>query len=458
MLPILKSFCTFARCHADTNQYFSTCDMKHHTLISIALLATAILFSTSSDAAKQQQLDSLLRVLDKEIAHSQIYLNQRVEQINELKTRYYANPTDELAFSIAELYAPYLCDSALRYYQLASVLADGAVPKHIEIGLHNCQTRMYGGESVYEMHYRGAIPPVDTHEYAIYAYRQSDNERNNGNRTLQQLWLVKSAIADVRSGVTDNASSWMLAEIVYDNGQGDIQRAYNYVQYSLNNAAIFDARLRFVQINQVSQIINQAYEQQRQQAARRLYCALAILAVVLLCAIMLTTIVIWQNKRLHTMNQKMKNINHSLHEANNIKERYISLYLVAYADNLRQMAKMAPKANGMTPAQFLEKEMPAFYRHFDDSFLSIYPDFVDEFNALLKPDKRIYPEQQNALNTELRIFALIRLGIDSSTQIAKLLCYSANTIYNYRARVKNCAVSDREGFEDRVRKIGTFTE
>ena len=151
-------------------------------------------------------------------------------------------------------------------------------------------------------------------------------------------------------------------------------------------------------------------------------------------------------------------MNNSLHEANNIKERYISLYLVACADNLRRMAKMAPKATGQTSAQFMEAEMPAFYQRFDTSFLSIYPDFVEEFNALLRPEERIYPEKEGALNTELRIFALIRLGIDSSTRIAELLCYSTNTIYNYRARVKNHALDDREGFEDRVRRIGTFTE
>ena len=122
------------------------------------------------------------------------------------------------------------------------------------------------------------------------------------------------------------------------------------------------------------------------------------------------------------------------------------------------MAKMAPKATGQTSAQFMEAEMPAFYQRFDTSFLSIYPDFVEEFNALLRPEERIYPEKEGALNTELRIFALIRLGIDSSTRIAELLCYSTNTIYNYRARVKNHALDDREGFEDRVRRIGTFTE
>ena len=194
------------------------------------------------------------------------------------------------------------------------------------------------------------------------------------------------------------------------------------------------------------------------QAARRLYIILGVLVLMLLSVVVLVMIVVRQNRHLHNLNRRMKTVNRSLHEANNIKERYISLYLAVYADSLRRMAKMAPKATGQTSAQFMEAEMPAFYHHFDTSFLSIYPDFVEEFNALLRPEERIYPEKEGTLNTELRIFALIRLGIDSGARIAELLCYSANTIYNYRARVKNHALSDRDGFEDRVRKIGTFTE
>ncbi|MDY4149075.1 MAG: DUF6377 domain-containing protein [Paludibacteraceae bacterium] len=433
--------------------------MKHSPLRYVCLaIALCCLGIGLAEAGQRSVVDSLLRVLDKELTHSEQYLAQRVEQIDGLKATYYEHPTTETAYSIAELYAPYLCDSALRYYQLAQVLCPGEIPHHIEVGLENCRTRMYGGESVYELHYTDGVPPLDTHEYAIYAYRRSDAARYAGENEEQEEWLIRSAIADVRSGVTDNASSWMLAEIVYNNGEGDIERAYKYVQYSLNNAAIFDARMRFMQINQVSQIINRAYEQQQQQASQRLHIFLIILLIVLLLMVVLAMVVVRQNRRLHSLNHKMKAVNNSLHEANNIKERYISLYLVACADNLRRMAKMAPKATGQTSAQFMEAEMPAFYQRFDTSFLSIYPDFVEEFNALLRPEERIYPEKEGALNTELRIFALIRLGIDSSTRIAELLCYSTNTIYNYRARVKNHALDDREGFEDRVRRIGTFTE
>ena len=102
-----------------------------------------------------------------------------------------------------------------------------------------------------------------------------------------------------------------------------------------------------------------------------------------------------------------------------------------------------------------EAELRNFYRIFDTSFLQLYPTFVEDFNALLKEDQRIALKDGETLNTELRIFALIKLGITQSSHIASLLRYSVNTIYNYRAQVKNAALSDRENFEETIRKIGS---
>ena len=81
-------------------------------------------------------------------------------------------------------------------------------------------------------------------------------------------------------------------------------------------------------------------------------------------------------------------------------------------------------------------ELNGFYEMFDNAFLQLYPRFVEEFNELLKPGSRIELKKGERLNTELRIFALIRLGINDSSRIASLLRYSVNTIYNYRARIK----------------------
>ncbi len=397
--------------------------------------------------------DSLLLVLDREIAQSSHYIEQREQRIDRQKEVYQRCPTAYNAYLVAELYAPYQCDSALLYYNYATVLCEDTIPHYIATGLHNCRNRMYGQESVYTPLPVHGTPIEDTHDYAIFAYNQAQNCLYSGQDSLYAEWLVRSSIADVRDGITDNASCWMLADYIYQNGNGNIARAYRYIQYALDNASIFNARLRYVQINRLSKIINQAREEEQQAEARRLYLLLGCLSVLLLTAIILSIIAFRQNRRLHLLNRQMAQTNQSLEQANRIKEHYISLYLETYAKCLHRMAKNAPKTRGCTPDEFLDQEMPLFYQQFDSTFLAIFPNFVEEFNRLLRPENQIIPEKKGTLNTELRIFALIRLGIDSSTRIAELLCYSANTIYNYRARVKNYAVGNREDFEQSVKRI-----
>ena len=107
--------------------------------------------------------------------------------------------------------------------------------------------------------------------------------------------------------------------------------------------------------------------------------------------------------------------------------------------------------------EFRDKELEDLYVSFDSAFLNLFPNFVSDFNSLLRPEERITLEEKDRLNTSLRIFALIRLGIDDSSKIADFLNYSVNTIYNYRARIKNGALGDRENFEQHVREIGMPT-
>ena len=92
--------------------------------------------------------------------------------------------------------------------------------------------------------------------------------------------------------------------------------------------------------------------------------------------------------------------------------------------------------------------------HFDAVFLHLFPTFIQDFNKLLKPEARIYPTKNNSMNTVLRIFALVRLGIDESSKIAEFLDYSANSIYNYRSRIKKEALGLRDDFEKQVKQIG----
>jgi hypothetical protein len=154
------------------------------------------------------------------------------------------------------------------------------------------------------------------------------------------------------------------------------------------------------------------------------------------------------NQSIIQTEETLRRTNLELVEANAAKEEYLGLYLSMCSGYLDKLKKTIAREQ-------YESELKNFYKTFDRSFLQLYPSFVDDFNSLLKEDSRIVVKDGELLSTELRIFALIKLGITQSSHIASLLRYSVNTIYNYRAQIKNAALSDRENFEEKVRNIGS---
>lgn len=305
----------------------------------------------------------------------------------------------------------------------------------------------------------------DEHIYAIMAYEHSVTLEEMGNYIGRLCWLTRSAIADVRSGVTDNGSSWTLANTMFH--QGSLDRALLYINYSVNNAGIFNAQLRHLQISPLGNLINQSYSQKMKAMSEHLAWAVSGLICLLIIILLLFLFTIHQIKRLNAMNKKQQELNeqlsalnrklttlnNSLKESNHVKELFICQYLEVYSEYIRRLNKLARKAGMKDVGELMKSEMAQFYNRFDNTFLSIYPNFIEEFNSLLKPDEQIIPKSDELLTTELRIFALIRLGISSSIKIAELLCYSVNTIYNYRAKVKNSFLGDRENFEERVKEL-----
>ena len=172
------------------------------------------------------------------------------------------------------------------------------------------------------------------------------------------------------------------------------------------------------------------------------------------------------NCRLSDINDDLKHANASLEESNCIKEVYISRFIKLcseYIDRSERVRVSIQKSLSMgkvdevkkmvKSSAMLTEEVKLLYQNFDTAFLHIFPDFVAKFNALLQDDEQIVLKPDELLNTELRIFALIRLGFTDSSQIAEILRYSVNTIYNYRAKVKNKARGNRADFEDLVRNI-----
>ena len=331
-------------------------------------------------------------------------------------------------------------------------------------------------------------PSLDDYSKAMLTYTLSEGYRLKGDKQGQKHYLALSAIADLKSAVKEYVSLRKLASLVYD--EGDIDRAYNYLKCSLEDATLCNARLRTLEISQVFPIIDQAYQlktkRQQQEMKVSLIC-ISLLSVFLLVAIFFVykqmkkvaaarrevvdtnTLLQELNEELHDSNSQLKEMNHTLSEANYIKEEYIGRYMdqcSTYLDKMdlyrRSLNKIAAAGRveelykAIKSSQFLDEELKEFYANFDMTFLQLFPNFVEEFNALLT--EPMQPKPGELLNTELRIFALIRLGITDSTKIAQFLRYSVTTIYNYRTRVRNKALGERDEFETKVMQIGKVEE
>lgn len=325
----------------------------------------------------------------------------------------------------------------------------------------------------------------DSHSYAEYAYYRAAIYESWGKTNNALLWYIRSAIADVKSATKDTASIRVLSEKLLPQ---DINRAFHYINVALENVIFYNAQLRHEDITAILPLIEKEYmlaQKQQQIETKKLLTIISFLAVALaiICSVVIymyyksviarreIAIINKQikqyNDSLSEINQRLKTANTDLAEANEVKEEYIGLFLTmcsSYIDKLKTYQrnikrkltaeKYSEILTEVSSTDYIDTELKSFYEMFDKAFLQLYPNFVEEFNDLLKPDKRIILGKDERLNTELRIFALIRLGITESSRIAALLRYSANTIYNYRARVKNCALDNREEFEEKVKTIG----
>lgn len=329
-----------------------------------------------------------------------------------------------------------------------------------------------------------------TPEYALVTFHRALDYSKLGDTEQRKIYLALSAISDLHSAIKDNASLWELANLIYKDG--DVDRSYKYIRHSLDDANFFNARLRNFQISGILSIIDKTYQvkSEKQKDELRFYLILiSLLSILLIAAI----IYIYKqmnklsvarnnlqdvngqlsilNRELSEMNEQLKSTNLDLSESNHVKEEYIGHFLSlcsTYIDKLENFRKMVIKkiVSGQT-AELLkitkstdiqENELKEFYSNFDNTFLHLYPSFVEDFNSLLVDEEKIVLKKGELMNTELRIFALIRLGIDDSSKIADFLRYSVNTIYNYRAKVKNKAKVSREDFESLVMKIGSFSK
>lgn len=324
------------------------------------------------------------------------------------------------------------------------------------------------------------------HEKAMLAYSISVAYLGLGKREEAKRFMAMSAINDIQTPVKEYKSLQELAFLLYQ--EGEIDRAYNYINCSINDALESNARKNMPVITKLLPIISQAYSNKMKSRDRQQSILLLFISILVLSLVVAMFFVNRQKKRLLIAkaeqskandelsklndelveaNSKLLEINQKLFESNDIKEAYIGQYMdlcSAYIDgvekyrsNLNKIARAdgpSELVKAIKSSTYVEDELKEFYAKFDATFLHIFPNFVEQFNSLIEESERFIPKQGRLLNTELRIFALIRLGINDSVKISVFLRHSVSTIYNYRVKMRNAALNDRDDFENQVMKIG----
>lgn len=324
------------------------------------------------------------------------------------------------------------------------------------------------------------------HQKAIFNHLLAQAWRGVGHRNNEKYYLIVSSIFDIKSSVKEYISLWQLAEVLFE--EGDVDRAFKYLQTSLEDATQGNMRLRTNSISNIYPIIEKAYQgkvsyQQEQQHRLLLFITFLSIALMVITLFVLFQMrrLRWARKELKQMNSQLARLNSDLRKSNNdlkilnssildssvIKEEYIGKYMeqcILYLDKIEEYRRWVRRnikteskkelLKELDSSKFLEEELVTFYNEFDKTFLNLFPTFVEEFNALLNPAEQTALKSNELLNTELRIYALIRLGIVDSDKIARFLRYSLSTIYNYRTKVRNKAAGNREEFEELVMKIG----
>ena len=300
-----------------------------------------------------------------------------------------------------------------------------------------------------------------------------------GDNENAVLWYAKSARSDLLVPKYEYRSLYELARCLYE--KNDIERAYTYITRSVQDAVRSNAQLHKQFSYQILPVISSSYDKFVSQKNKAIVSALLVSCFLLFFLVILSVFLIRERNRVliaerqtkesnrmlqELTDQLQKNVN-ILQETNQVKEMYLGRYLnmcSEYIDGLEKYRTSLRKAikdgedamTALKSKEFMEKALNDFYNQFDATFLDLFPDFISQLNELLQEDKKgSYHSKERLLTTELRVLALIRLGVDDSVKIASFLRRSVSTVYNYRVKMRNASVCDREDFENRIMDIGT---
>ncbi|MBT9392090.1 tetratricopeptide repeat protein [Hymenobacter sp. NST-14] len=361
-------------------------------------------------------------------------------------------------------------DSALRYAR------PGSYEQLSMQQFRALKTRNFArGAALYQQIRR--LPDLSLHQLAVSASTAAYVYTLLGREDRAFELLLTAAIADVKTATKETVAMFQLSNYCYQ--RGDLENAYVFIKAARQEAAFYKARQRQIEISHVSSLIESRKINiiESQRKALRVYALLVtLLAVAVLGFAGLAfrqvrklrragRLISATNGELRTRNTELRQLNRGLHEANRIKEEYLAYYFhnnSRYIDKLEALkkaldtqlaAKQYPAVQKLADNLNTKRERRELLRGFDAVFLRLFPRFLEQFNALFRPEDAFRLPDDQLLNTELRIFALIRLGITDSEQISRMLGYSINTIYTYKTRVKSRALVPNEEFEARIQAI-----
>ena len=337
-------------------------------------------------------------------------------------------------------------------------------------------------------HYIKAIKqlPPTSRFYAMSCFALSGSYGNEGNTNKQEEFLLLSSIADVENCTMENFALQNLAMYIFEHNKDDLDYAQRYIQTALEDAHFYNNRLRIIEISSKLPVIVSSYQQTLNQRNKVQMTAIIVISLLLLFLLFAVFYIVKQTKRLSLQQQELQNnnnqlselntqqkeLNTQLHDLNAVlvdtnrkRERLAKLYIdlcakyIARLKKQQTLVKRKIKANQtsellsqLSSERLSEEDAATFLSRFDKAFLDLYPGFTEELNNLLVPEGRIQNKNTDELTTEQRIMALIRLGVKESAEIADLLFYSPQTIYNYRSVLKGKAIN-KENFEEEVMKL-----
>lgn len=513
-------------------------------------------------------VDSLLLKLDEVIANCEVYVQEKVERINDLKAKIEHTPAGkryDLYADICDEYKKFIYDSAFIYarklqqeaYGLKdpskvasskvalgfilvssgmfnealdtlltvdrAVLSDSVLiefysvvsrayydlvdfnldtyytdlytklgNQYVDSGLVLCKrtsSRYHLLNATKQFHQNDIDGTRENLEALLSKYKLTDAETANAASTLGYIYTVMkdtdrsiemqvvASMADYRASIKETTAILNLAKLLFE--RGDLTRSYDYVKLAMDDANFYGSRHRKIQVAAIFPII-EGNRLDTVEHQRRLLVGYAILITVLSMLIIGFGIVSYRqyqklkaadkkiqaaNVNLLEANRQLHQVNNHLMEANKIKEEYIGYYFninseyLMKIESFKQAIDNKLRAKKIDDIRFvvnninLKKEREELYFSFDKVFLKLFPDFVTIFNSYFNEEDRIVLKDGQLLNTELRIFALIRMGIQDTEKIAKILDYSINTIYNYKARVKSKSIIPNDEFEAKIMEV-----